>query len=46
MGSVAEAIVRKSAVPVVVLRSLAELGNGHSAKAGETLRAQLVSASA
>ena len=44
MGSVAEAVVRKSPVPVVVLRSFAQLRNGHSPSNSETLRAELVPA--
>jgi nucleotide-binding universal stress UspA family protein len=44
MGSVAEAVVRKSDLPVVVVRSLAELRQGHSAALNGLTRAQLVRA--
>lgn len=42
MGSVAEEIVRKSSVPVVVTRSLAELRNGRSVSVNGNVRAELV----
>jgi nucleotide-binding universal stress UspA family protein len=42
MGSVAEAVVRKSPVPVVVTRSLAELRDGRSASLNGNVRAELI----
>lgn len=44
MGSVAEAVVRKSYVPVVVIRSFAELRGGRSASFNGNVRAELVKA--
>lgn len=44
LGSVAEAVVRKSKVPVVVIRSLAELKKGLSANLTDNVRAELVTA--
>ena len=44
IGSVAEDVVRKSHVPVVVIRSLAELRNGRSASLNGNVRAELVKA--
>lgn len=44
IGSVAEEVVRKSNIPVVVVRSLAELRAGRSAALNGLTRAQLVSA--
>lgn len=42
MGSIAEEVVRKSPVPVVVTRSLAELRGGRSASLNGNVRAELV----
>lgn len=42
MGSVAENVVRHSAIPIVVVRSFAELRAGQSPNANESIRAQLV----
>lgn len=42
VGSVAESVVRKSTIPVLVARSLSELRKGHSAGTNEMVRAELV----